>query len=137
MPLTREAAHADEKSQNGGEQAGEREDQQGVEQSDDEGRQIGRVLAIADQCLRNIEAGGTLQETEAGFHAEPLQVGDHIGGEHGDDQRDADQDRKLDREAARSAAQQSCKRLPPAAMSRRRHAAHCCVGQESHSPERR
>ena len=52
-----------------------------VEERDQEDIEIGGVLAVVDQLLRDLKTGRARQEREAGVDVEPRDVGDDIRGD--------------------------------------------------------
>src|SRR6185437_1768537 len=68
------ARERDDEAERGAERDGEETHQQRVEQRDDEDGEIGRIVAVRNERLRNVEARRPRQKPEAGLDAEAREI---------------------------------------------------------------
>jgi hypothetical protein len=100
QPVPRQPGNADDESDDRGEEDADDRDHDGVQQADQKGRAVTRLLAVFDQRLRDAEPGGGFQEPEARGDALPLQVGHRVTDQIHGQQHDTAEHERLEEEGA-------------------------------------
>src|SRR6185437_15111141 len=95
-PVLRQPRDADYKSDNRREYDADRRDEERVQQPDEEDPPVGRGVVVADQRLRNVEAGRLVEKPEAGRDIARGEIGASIGDKEPERDGDDDEQKALD-----------------------------------------
>ena len=94
-PVRREAGDADGEAQDGRGDDAEHGDEQRVREPDEEGARVAHLAVVVDQRLRDVEAGGAIEEAEARGDVLLLQVRRRVGHDLIGEEKERQEEKRL------------------------------------------